>query len=321
MIYLDITGQCGNQIFQYAFANKISRLTNNLNKIQINFNLVKQYSETAGKGFFYEDNLSHFLIDNYAPVIVKDSKTCIGIFGSKKQNRLLDKYYSFAVPLSKRLKLPFIAKMWNKKLQNHGVYRDDSFFEFVPRKKIKEKNIFIKGDFEKPSLFDDDDYKYLSEVVLPRNVNESNLDLIKLIKNSESVCVSIRVWSDAYLTKKQKDVRTVVGNAYYNNAIKTMNAIHPNAVYIVFSNDLDWVKKNISFPSKVYFESGSDDISNKLYLMSICKNFIIGNSTFSWWAQMLQRSSDKTVIAPKQWYNDGNKKTELFLPNWVLLDN
>jgi len=38
--------------------------------------------------------------------------------------------------------------------------------------------------------------------------------------------------------------------------------------------------------------------------MSLCDDFIIANSSFSWWGAWLSANKDKRVIAPQQWFGD-----------------
>ena len=48
MIYVDFTGRCGNQMFQYAFARKIMLAVNNKETIQFNFYNVDRWKEKTG---------------------------------------------------------------------------------------------------------------------------------------------------------------------------------------------------------------------------------------------------------------------------------
>ena len=58
-----------------------------------------------------------------------------------------------------------------------------------------------------------------------------------------------------------------------------------------------------------------------LDLMSLCKHFVISNSTFSWWAQYLSSNLSKIVIAPSVWRNTELKPIDIFSENWILMDN
>jgi hypothetical protein len=57
--------------------------------------------------------------------------------------------------------------------------------------------------------------------------------------------------------------------------------------------------------------------------MSLCDDFIIANSTYSWWGAWLSQNKTKKVIAPVQWFGTGYTKehdTKDLIPNdWTRI--
>ena len=95
-------------------------------------------------------------------------------------------------------------------------------------------------------------------------------------------------------------------------------------VFIVFSDDLKWVRNHLKleehFPNvKFVYESGNDSVEEKIRMMTMCKHFIISNSSFSWWAQYLCPNEDKIVVAPNMWFTNGSKNG-LYMDSWNLID-
>ena len=140
--------------------------------------------------------------------------------------------------------------------------------------------------------------------------------LYKKIESTNSVCVTIRR-GDFLLDKFIKNFY-ICTPEYFEKAIEKINSIVNDPQYIVFSDDVDWCKKNMKFPPNTLFESGKDEIWEKLRLMYKCKNFIISNSTFSWWAQYLSQNDNKIVIAPDEW-NKFEYTDPIYDKNWIIM--
>lgn len=103
-----------------------------------------------------------------------------------------------------------------------------------------------------------------------------------------------------------------LGEDYYNRAVDFIGGD-----FLVFSDDIDWCK-TVFRGERFYFGHGAEYLD--LYLMSKCKNNIIANSTFSWWAAYLNRNPEKIIIAPRQWVADGRCTTDELIPSeWIQM--
>lgn len=86
-------------------------------------------------------------------------------------------------------------------------------------------------------------------------------------------------------------------DSYYHPAIFRMGTETP---YLVFSDDIAWCKQAFAGLTNVRFIEGLSDIES-LCRMSLCRNFITANSTYSWWGSYLS-GPDSRVIRPSEYY-------------------
>ncbi len=89
-----------------------------------------------------------------------------------------------------------------------------------------------------------------------------------------------------------------VGESYFKEALAHFDE---DCELFCFSDNIPWLMSILSRPYTMISGQGCTDYE-ELMLMSLCKNFIIPNSTYSWWGSWLSRVQDKKIIAPKKWY-------------------
>ena len=310
MIYTDVTGRCGNQLFQYAFARKLSMLHGDM-PMHFSFYNVERWRQKTGEESF-SDQLRYFQVKPYTSDIVHSD--WIQSLGSQRQKRCFRQRLLY-MRISKRLHNKWIAQRGQAILNRAGIYREDK--TKIKLQKSKEKDIFAKGYFEDPRFFADIRPQLLEEFTPKAPPKEKNRELYDTILNKESVCVSFRKWGE--VSEEIRAQRDVCGKEYYQKAIQRMHEMKPDAVFVVFSDDVQWVKENFCFPCDVVYEDGTDEIWEKLRMMYSCKHFITTTSTFAWWAQYLCRNPDKIVIAPDRWYNGTGMESHLLMDDWIKI--
>lgn len=105
---------------------------------------------------------------------------------------------------------------------------------------------------------------------------------------------------------------------YYQNSV---NIVGEDKHYLIFSDDINWCQDNFNFIKNKTIITNNLDYQD-LYLMSLCKNNIIANSSFSWWGAWLNKNEDKKVIIPKIWFGDSYisyNTNDLYCANWIKM--
>ena len=178
-------------------------------------------------------------------------------------------------------------------------------------------DIYLDGYWQSYKYFNGYEDQIRKDFTL-RTVSEHMQKLSTEIASKQSVCVHIR--RGDYVGNKKHEV---VSSDYYNKALEIIKTKMSIDTVYVFSDDIEWCRKNLSFGYATTFVGDQYAGANgeyHIFLMSQCKGFIIPNSTFSWWGAWLSARADKIVIAPSVWRNDIAVSIDDLLPKeWMRI--
>lgn len=306
-------GRLGNQMFQYASMRAIQEKLYPDEKVNLVFSEIER-NGSKKEGFVnqlnvFNVNTEKVVYDQRVRLTLCQNILVLWYFLRRK----ILKIFSSSKKYEDR-KRKFEIKIQNK-YNGNGLYLFSyGYYDF--RKTDKNEKLFV-GFFESQKFFDDIREKIVEEFTPKEPPLKKNKDMYKEIVSSESVCVSIR--RGDFLKDRFKDSTYVCTPEYFGEAIALMSRKVKNPRFVIFSDDIDWVRREMSFPKGTIYESGDDPVWEKMRLMYSCKHFIISNSTFSWWAQYLSRNDEKIVIAPSVWRKMGYDGSDLYDNRWCLI--
>jgi len=189
-------------------------------------------------------------------------------------------------------------------------------------------NVNLHGYFQTEKYFKHIENVIRSDFQFHDKILDSCLEIIENV--GESIFLHIR--RGDYLNAQQ--FHPVLKEEYYIHALSKFD---PEIPVFVFSDDLDWCKKQKLFSSDRFFISDKNIKSTNrvrgidgsyeqsflpywdLCLMSLCSGAIIANSTMSWWGAWLINNPDKKVIAPSNWFGNANlhlNDDDIIPQNW-----
>lgn len=148
--------------------------------------------------------------------------------------------------------------------------------------------------------------------------DEKNKNYIIDMEDSDSVGVHIR--RGDYL--QDPDFRGICELDYYKKGIAEIEKDGLKHTFYIFSNDMKWCQQNICpLLNKHDVVMVKENVGGKscwdMHLMTHCKDLIIANSSFSWWAAFLNNRGGR-IIAPSKWVNR-DAQYDIWAEEWIKL--
>jgi len=273
-------GGLGNQMFQYAFYLSLS---NKHNKVKADISGFENYELHNGLEL---ENIFNIKLDKASTFSIKIFDPTYSTWIYRKLRRILN------------LKKAYLKEQ-NPFLFDNGVLNDS-------------KNRMYWGYWQNVGYFEHINDKIRHSFIFKNPLENENLNISKLIIESESVSIHIR--RGDYIGHDL--LGGICDLNYYKEAISLIKSHVLNPTFFIFSNDIEWCKENLKIIEAYYISWNRNKESYiDMQLMSICKHNIIANSSFSWWGAWLNPNKSKIVIAPKKWINDSDDT--LALNEWI----
>lgn len=286
MIYIEISDGLGNQLYRYATAYSIAKLTGK--KLVVD----SSYMAISGERTFALDKLK---LEWDKHICWRKPGVINKIILNKIRRNIILKDVQY-----------FVEDTMKGSCQEHK--------ELLEMAKSVE-NLYLKGYFQNYRIFDLFQAEISSMIQPNYDLDESAKYLLSNIEQSQSVSVHLRRGDYVKLG-------FVLDESYYEFAIKEILKRVKQPKFFVFSDNeavaIDFVKKYNYLDMVLVKYTAIDSTIEDLYLMKNCKHQIIANSSYSWWGAYANINSNKIVIAPDG-KNDKNRN-KLYPSSWIIVD-
>jgi len=292
MIVVKLIGGLGNQMFQYALGRHLALKHRTELKLDATFLLDR----TPRDNFVYREyDLTVFGIEN--------------VLATKED---LDRFPHIKNPFLYRHLLSHFP-YWNR-----HVLREKEF-RFDPRILQTPDDSYLEGYWQNELYFKD------IEGIIRRDFTvkeQADRELSDSIAGSNAVCVNVRR-GDYVTNPSSRKMHGFVGEEYYQKAIQFISGRVADPAFFVFSDDIEWCREHLPLPPGSTFVThnyAGKKFGAYLKLMTLCRHFIIPNSSFAWWAAWLCENQEKIVIAPTRWFQDpilNEQMTGIIPAHWM----
>lgn len=285
MIIIRMTGGLGNQMFQYALYLKLCSMGR-----EVKFDDITEYDRADAR---------HIML------------WAFGIDYPKADRDEINEITDGFLKLSHRVRRKLFGR---KSLEYHE--RDCNFDGQI----LEKERAYLTGYFQSEKYFKDIEDKVRSAFIFSDRIWQGINGELKgrmegyLTRIQESLSVAVHVRRGDYVTSSQI-YGGICTESYYCAAVKHMLTFFPGAAFYIFTNDPEWAREwvprlcgqinGITGDRFTVVEGTREDTGYlDMFLMSRCRNYILANSSFSWWGAWLNPSPDKKIIAPSKWFNN-----------------
>lgn len=296
-VIISLMGGLGNQLFQYAYALKLSRKADA--GLMVLFENVRLNKD--GNPEIYSLNIPEgTLIDDFHLPLSSFNKRLMGlVLRLSAQNRCALFVLAISRMLSTRLgwSVAFARGIGNWNIPIHS-----------------SKSIIVVGYFQ-TSLNASDPFVFQKLMELrPKSIDSFFVQQVEEVKQLKPYLVHVRLTDYA-----QEDSIGIPTLQYYQNSIEFLfEKTGPRQIW-VFSDDIDLAVKYLpkDFSNYYFFVQPLISTSMNFELMRHFSGYVIANSSFSWWAAFLRYDQSCVVCAPDPWFKSGRFPADLLPKEWI----
>jgi len=301
IIVTRISNGLGNQLFQYAAA----------------YALAKKFK----RKLLIDDESAYFK--------KKDSLRKYELHNFNLSSQIVDKKYKFNNYLldTKRKFLKKIDFLLLKKkfiIEKIDQYKKTSFYNI---KITKPNNIlFMEGSFESSLYFQDVNNQLINEFRLKDPSIYIKNFYLDIINKHNVVSISVRQHRYSELKIRNIDINAgkIKSDSFTKNTIDyIMRAVNffdskvKNPKYLVWSNDFNGLRQYFNKDKFIFVNNSNNKIISDFFLLTKCKYFIVGPTSFHWWGAWLSEFKNKICVRPKN-INQSNNK-DFWPKQWISL--
>jgi hypothetical protein len=292
MVVVRLSGGLGNQLFQYAMGRYLS------------FN--------ANTELLLEDSFFFQRSPNLTPRTFELDKFAIQARRTSAEERKALRSYTGKIWKRIRRVLPIAGQL---------RYVHEPVGKFLPTARAHKDQVFLDGYWQSSAYFSGIGDLLRDELQLLLPMSKEDQQIANRMAQVDAISLHVRR-GDYLSNPAANKMHGVCSLDYYQKAIKFMAGQLSNPVFFVFSDDLDWVNRNLQIDHPcVYVDHNSSVLAvHDLRLMSLAGHHIIANSSFSWWGAWMNPSTSKKVVRPKRWYAGLPSSGDQTCPaNWIAL--
>lgn len=286
----------GNQFFMYANSYSLSKFKN-----------YKLYIDNESS-YFKKKDFRDFQLNNFKI----SAETCSN---NLKFNTLLKNLYrKYLIQLDKikRNKTFLIEKRdKNKNTEYYNYFENFNFNNyFILEGHFESEKYFInyKNDLLKEFTFKNDNI--LKKNPFLKFVNKDNVVSICLRRNR---FIERNPNNQIHINKSISFFKETI--EYIKRAEKFIESKIDCPKYCIWSDDFSNLNEYFSEDKYLFINNTDNKILNDFYLMTQCKNFIVGPTTFHWWGAWLSNKDNKICVRPKN-INPSNNK-DFWPVSWI----
>ncbi len=186
---------------------------------------------------------------------------------------------------------------------------------FDPYLLQRSGDIYLRGYWQSELYFKNIEHLLRTELVLKNEISLQSKVVFDQINRVSSVAIHVRR-GDYVSNKVTNAYLGLCPLEYYQYAVRELRKDLTDLHFFIFTDDPEWVASVPFFQdlSAVIIRDNLEKEWEDLHLMSACNNFIIANSSFSWWGAWLAPKQDKIVYAPDKWFQNPDASSIDIIP-------